>query len=173
MRPNVHDRDGMPQTITDEVFRSAMACFATGVTVVTTVDSQNVPFGLTATAFCSVSKSPPLCLVCVAMSADPYPALKETGRFVVNVLSHEQSDLSIRFATHGIDKFGGVSWSQGPETGCALLAGALVSIECTVETVFPAGDHEVFIGRILGIHPGSGGDPLVYFRSRYSEISSR
>lgn len=163
----------MPQTITDDVFRSAMASFATGVTVVTTVDGNREPFGLTATAFCSVSKSPPLCLVCVATSADPYPAMKETGCFAVNVLSHEQGELSVRFATHGIDKFSGVAWSAGSETGCALLSGALVSIECLVETIVPAGDHDVFIGRIQAIHVGTGLDPLVYYRGRYAELDVR
>jgi flavin reductase (DIM6/NTAB) family NADH-FMN oxidoreductase RutF len=152
----------MPQPIADEEFRNAMASFASGVTVVTTVDGRGGPFGLTATAFCSVSKSPPLCLVCVAKAADPYPALQETGRFAVNVLSQQQGELSVRFATHGIDKFAGVEWSPGPETGCALLAGSLVSIECIADTVVPAGDHDVFMGRILGIHRGTGLDPLVY-----------
>jgi len=168
----VHDGGDMPQTITDDLFRSAMASFATGVTVVTMVDGSGGPFGLTATAFCSVSKSPPLCLVCVAKSADPYPALKDTGRFAVNVLSQQQGELSVRFATHGIDKFAGVAWSPGPETGCAILSGSLVSIECIAETIVPAGDHEVFIGRIQAIHPGAGFDPLVYYRGRYSELAT-
>jgi flavin reductase (DIM6/NTAB) family NADH-FMN oxidoreductase RutF len=163
----------MPPTIADEVFRSAMASFASGVTVVTTVDGRGASFGLTATAFCSVSKSPPLCLVCVAKAADPYPAMRETGRFAVNLLSQQQGELSVRFATHGIDKFAGVEWSPGPETGCALLSGSLVSIECTVETLVPAGDHDVFVGRIQSIHPGTGLDPLVYYRGRYSELADR
>lgn len=163
----------MPPPISDEAFRSAMASFTSGVTVVTTVDGHGAPYGLTATAFCSVSKSPPLCLVCVAKSADPYPALKETGRFAVNVLSQQQGELSVRFATHGIDKFAGIEWSPGPETGCALLSGSLVSIECVVETVVPAGDHDVFMGRIQGAHQGTGLDPLVYYRGRYSELADR
>jgi flavin reductase ActVB len=160
----------MPQAISDDAFKAAMASFASGVTVVTTVDDEGRLFGMTATAFCSVSKSPPLCLVCVATAADPYPALKETGRFAVSVLSRDQGNLSIRFATHGIDKYDGVAWSRGPETGCPLITGALATLECAVETVVPAGDHEVFIGRILGIRVEPRGEPLVYFRGRYSEL---
>lgn len=159
--------------ITDDLFRTAMASFASGVTVVTTVDAAGRPFGLTATAFCSVSRVPPLCLVCVADSADPYPALKESGRFAVNVLSHEQSDLSVRFSTHGIDKFEGVSWVPGPDSGCALLSGAIVAVECVVENAVVAGDHEVFIGAVRRIHAGSGAEPLVYFRGRYADIVAR
>jgi flavin reductase (DIM6/NTAB) family NADH-FMN oxidoreductase RutF len=162
--------DEMNQPITDELFKSAMASFASGVTVVTTMDANNRPFGLTATAFCSVSKSPPLCLVCVASSADPYPAMKDTARFAVNFLSREQTDLSVRFSTHGIDKFDGVSWSAGAETGCALLSAALVSVECVVEATVPAGDHEIFVGLIRRIHAGTGIEPLIFFRGQYFEI---
>lgn len=156
--------------ITEELFKSAMASFASGVTVVTAIDARGRQFGLTATAFCSVSKTPPLCLVCVAKTADPYPALKETGRFAVNVLAEQQSELSVRFATHGIDKFDGVSWSPGPETGCALITGVLVAIECDVETAVVAGDHEVFIGAVRRVHSGESGDPLVYFRGGYATL---
>jgi len=163
----------MALAVTDELFRHAMSSFASGVTVITTVDASGRPFGMTATAFCSVSREPPLCLVCVADSADAYPALKESGRFAVNVLSSEQSELSARFATHGIDKFEGVAWSEGPETGCAILEGALVTVECLVENVLVAGDHEIFVGSIRRVHAGNAGDPLVYFRGRYVDVRPR
>ncbi|HUG83632.1 MAG TPA: flavin reductase, partial [Euzebya sp.] len=45
-------------------FRSALGSFATGVTVITTAGSD-VPYGMTANAFSSVSLDPPLILVCV------------------------------------------------------------------------------------------------------------
>jgi flavin reductase (DIM6/NTAB) family NADH-FMN oxidoreductase RutF len=163
----------MLPAVTDESFRTAMASFASGVTVVTTIDSRGRPFGLTATAFCSVSRDPPMCLVCVANDADPYPALKETGRFAVNVLASEQRELSVKFSTHGIDKFDGIAWSPGPETGCALLSGVVVSVECVVEHRLVAGDHEIFVGAIRRVHLGSATEPLVYFRGRYSDVVAR
>jgi 3-hydroxy-9,10-secoandrosta-1,3,5(10)-triene-9,17-dione monooxygenase reductase component len=88
----------------------------------------------------------------------------------VNLLSRAQDDLSARFAVHGIDKFDGVSWTAGPETGCALFSGVLVSLECVVETALPTGDHEVFVGAIRRVHAGASDDPLVYFRGNYAGL---
>src|SRR5207247_2675913 len=76
--------------IAPDAFRRALGHFATGVTVVTTCDSDGRPTGLTASAFSSVSLDPPLVLVCVDHKAQSYPALLERGRFAVNVLRRDQ-----------------------------------------------------------------------------------
>jgi flavin reductase (DIM6/NTAB) family NADH-FMN oxidoreductase RutF len=156
-------------SITGDEFRAAMGSFASGVTIVTTLDSAEKPHGMTATAFCSVSKQPPLCLVCVSHKADAYPVLAGAGRFAVNFLSAEQEDLSTRFATHGLDKFENVAYRAGPLTGCPLLDGTLASVECGVQHVHCAGDHDVFIAEILGI-VSVPGEPLVYFRGKYHKL---
>src|SRR5207247_1133243 len=72
--------------IAPDAFRRALGHFATGVTVVTTCDSDGRPTGLTASAFSSVSLDPPLVLVCVDHKAQSYPALLEPGRFAVYLL---------------------------------------------------------------------------------------
>jgi flavin reductase ActVB len=155
--------------VTDAEFKAAMASFASGVVVVTTIDAAGTPFGFTATAFASVSRNPPLCLVCPGHSAEALPTLRAVHRFAVNILGRSQEPLSTRFATHGIDKFDGVPWKPGTETGCPLLAGALVNLECTVEHALTAGDHDVLVGRILSVQAGPG-DPLLYFRGNYREL---
>src|SRR2546425_8253603 len=85
--------------IAPDAFRRALGHFATGVTVVTTCDSDGRPTGLTASAFSSVSLDPPLVLVCVDHKAQSYPALLERGRFAVNVLRRDQEMVSRRFAS--------------------------------------------------------------------------
>jgi flavin reductase (DIM6/NTAB) family NADH-FMN oxidoreductase RutF len=162
----------MTHPVTPEQFKAAMASFAAGVTVVTTVDNSGQPFGLTATAFSSVSKAPPLCLVCVSLQAEAHSVIRATGRYAVNLLSREQQELSARFATHGLDKFDGVAWKRGEATGCPLLEGTLASIECLVTTTVPAGDHDVFLGAIEHVVIGYG-EPLVYFRGRYCDATLR
>lgn len=162
----------MDHAVTTDEFKAAMAEFSAGVTVITTVDPAGRPFALTATAFSSVSKNPPLCLVCVSHDADAYPAIRAVGRYAVNILSRTQDSLSTRFATHGIDKFAGVDWSPGEANGCPLLVGALATIECAVTATLPAGDHDVFLGSILGIQV-NGGEPLVHFHSRYWDLAPR
>src|SRR5437667_3540374 len=87
--------------IDKEFFRKVLSHFAAGVTVVTTVDGERRPHGLTATAFSSVSLDPPLVLVCVDKQAETYPQFEPAGVFAVNFLSLEQQQISQRFAKHG------------------------------------------------------------------------
>jgi flavin reductase (DIM6/NTAB) family NADH-FMN oxidoreductase RutF len=159
----------MRTSVSAEDFKAAMGSFASGVTVVATVDGDGQPFGLTATAFSSVSKAPPLCLVCVSLDAEAHPVIRATGRFTVNLLTREQEWISTRFATHGLPKFEGVDWVRGEATGTPILADALAAIECEVTTTIPAGDHDVFIGAIRRITLGSG-EPLVHLRGQYRDL---
>lgn len=147
-----------------------MASFAASVTVITSIDEQGAPHALTATAFTSVSKEPPLCLVCVDQRARAHAVIRSQRRFAVNVLSREQAEVSAQFATSLDDKFEGVEWRRGQVTGCPLLPDALAWIECRLFADHPGGDHDVFIGEILSadVNPG---DPLVYFRGQYMEVA--
>jgi flavin reductase (DIM6/NTAB) family NADH-FMN oxidoreductase RutF len=158
--------------VSSDQFKAAFGSFGTSVTVVTTLDAAGAPAGLTVTAFSAVSKSPPLCLVCIGHEADAYPVMKGATCYAVNVLHRDQEALSTRFATHGIDKFSGVGFRRGPKTGVPLLDGALASIECVVVGVVPTGDHDILIGSVESvlIEPG---EPLAYFRGRYSDIVPR
>ena len=69
------------------------------MTIITTMDGEGRPTGLTASAFTSVSLNPPLILVCVAHDAQSYRALADGTRFAVNILAHDQEAISNRFAT--------------------------------------------------------------------------
>src|SRR5689334_5233015 len=117
----------MPGPVTAAEFKAAMSSFGAGVTVVTTRDPSGAPAGLTVTAFSSVSKTPPLCLVCIGHEADAYPVMKTAKTFAVNLLASTQAAIATRFATHGIDKFAGVGVHPGPALGCPLLDGTIAA----------------------------------------------
>lgn len=72
--------------IAPDEFRRVLGHFASGVTIVTTCDADRRPTGLTVSAFASLSLDPPLVLVCVDHKSQTYAALKECGRFAVNLL---------------------------------------------------------------------------------------
>src|SRR5262245_63489075 len=112
--------------LTPTEFRTALRCFAAGVTVVTTRGPDGRPSGLTASAFTSVSLDPPLVLVCVDHAATAHPDLRHRGWFAVNILCREQEALSRRFAASARDKFSGVS-CHDRHTALPLLARALVT----------------------------------------------
>jgi flavin reductase (DIM6/NTAB) family NADH-FMN oxidoreductase RutF len=86
-------------------FRSALGCFPTGVTIITTLDPRGQTIGITANSFNSVSMDPPLILFSLARGAYSMRAFLSTDHFAVNVLSLEQADLSTRFAKASADKW--------------------------------------------------------------------
>ena len=163
------NRSRMP--VSTDQFKAGLSAFAAGVTIVTTLDPSGKPAGLTVTAFSALSKAPPLCLVCIGHEADAYPSLRAASTYAVNLLASEQHELAVQFATHGSDKFAGVDHRPGPRTGCPLLAGAIASLECTIVSRFPSGDHDIIVGSVEGVENHTG-EPLVYFRGRFHGLGA-
>ena len=125
-----------------------MGHFATGVTVVTSVDADGKPVGTTANAVTSLSLDPPLVIVCFDLGSLTLRAVRDHGAFVVNVLAAPQQHLSRNFARRGL----AAAWDEvrhrrGP-TGSPRLEDVLAVLECTVEHALPGGDHEIIVGRV-------------------------
>ncbi len=149
--------------------RDALGSFATGVTVVTCVDGEGRPFGLTVNSFTSVSLDPPLLLVCVSTRARCSGALTTASHFAVNVLQTGQQPASIRFSTRNEDRFGTTRWSTG-ETGAPLLMDSLAVFECERHAVHGGGDHDLLIGEVVRASFDPNLDPLLFFRGRYRRL---
>jgi flavin reductase (DIM6/NTAB) family NADH-FMN oxidoreductase RutF len=144
--------------------RRALGQYATGVTVVTTVDADGTPFGMTANSFTSVSLNPPLVLWAAAKSSPSTPAFEESPRFAVNVLASDQHHLSRQFSASGADKFDGVRVL--PDADLPLLEGTVARFVCRRTRRVDAGDHVVFFGEIES-YEAPGGEPLVFHSGFY------
>ena len=160
--------------IDSEAFRDVMGRFATGISVITTIDDDGLPAGITVSAMSSVSLDPPLVMVALARKRFITPVVAARGRYAVNVLRHDQQALSDCFAhapvRPGRDEFCGAAWHLGP-TGLPLLEGTLGALECSVVQTFPVGDHELFIAEVDSLQTASGeADPLLYFRRQYLRV---
>lgn len=154
------------ETLVDRrALRTALGRYATGVTVITTCTDAGKREGLTANSFSSVSLDPPLVLWCLQRDGASAESFVSAGRFAVNVLGADQSDLSRHFAAPRLDKFDGVDHRPGLG-GCPLLAGCLAHFECRTERTVEAGDHLIFIGRVVRSSHVEG-DPLIYSAGRY------
>ena len=149
-------------------FRAALGRFASGVTVVTTLDAGRRPQGLTVSAFCSVSLVPPLVLVSIEKGTRTHDALGESGVFVVNVLGEEQEGLSNRFATRAADKFAGLDYDLA-KNGAPLLPDALAHIQCRLRHAYDGGDHTIFVGEVESTALNEC-KPLIYFRGGYARL---
>ncbi len=161
------DRDLTDPEFDGDAMRSVMGSFATGVTVVTAVD-DGLPVGFTCQTFVSLSLDPPLIALAPARTSTSWPRIREAGTFAVNVLAGEQADVCRAFARSGSDKFAGIDWVAG-RTGSPLLPGALAWVECEVELIHDAGDHELVIGRVAALGRRDG-EPLVFFQSGLSTL---
>lgn len=153
----------------ERTLRDALGCFATGVTIVTCIDPDGAPAGLTANSFTSVSLDPPLLLVCVHKRARSAAAMIAADHFAVNVLQTGQQPASIRFSTRQEDRFGATPWSTG-ETGAPVLMDSLGVFECARHAVYEGGDHHMLIGRVIRANFDPKLDPLLYFRGRYRRL---
>ncbi|BCM20943.1 flavin reductase family protein [Mesorhizobium sp. J8] len=156
------------RTIDPIALRRAFGTFVTGVTVITTRDSDGNPRGMTANSFTSVSLDPPLLLVCVGKSAASFPAFNEAQSFAVNFLHEGQADVSSVFASKVADKFQSVNHDRA-HTGAPILTDSLTWFDCTVHNRIEAGDHVILIGRVqaFGTSPSA---PLGFCRGRYASV---
>src|SRR3954465_12345060 len=134
--------------------REVLGHFASGVTVVT-ADTETGPIGFTCQSFSSLSLDPPLVVFAPGRSSRTWPRLREIGRFCVNVLAEDQTDLSSRFARSGTDKFAGVGWRPSRH-GSPVLDGVVAWIDCRLWAEYDGGDPTPGAprGRDLGGAPG-------------------
>jgi flavin reductase (DIM6/NTAB) family NADH-FMN oxidoreductase RutF len=158
---------------TPDRFRLVMGHFATGVTVVTTLEGER-PHGITVNALSSVSLDPPLVMVALDRGRRITPLVRSHGRFAVNILGEGQQALSDCFAGAPVvpdrESFCGAAWTPGTG-GLPLLDGAIAVLECTVTAAVPAGDHDLFVARVDAVTAdGPDAMPLLYYRRRYLRI---
>ena len=154
--------------IDKRAFRDALGAFVTGVTIVTTIDADNNPVGLTANSFNSVSLDPPLVLWSLALNSASLPAFRQASHWAVHILSAGQEDLSNRFATKGHDKFAGLQTNEGPG-GIPLFDGCTARFVCRATFEYEGGDHAIFVGEVLDLtrEPTA---PLIYHAGRYGRV---
>lgn len=158
--------DGSVNAESSRRFRDVLGRFCTGVTVVTSMSGDR-PVGMTCQSFTSVSLDPPLVLFCPAKTSRAWPQMQRAGFFCVNLLSHDQLELSDAFARKGVDKFAGVSWRPSA-TGAPLLDGVLGWVDCTIYAVHEAGDHYVVIGRVMDLGVEEAPHPLLFYQGQYA-----
>ena len=149
-------------------FRQLLGRFATGVTIITVTTADGRHLGMTANTLASVSLRPTLISVCVDRAAEMHDVILQVPEFVVNIRSSPQEALARRFADQHEDRFDGVGYSLSPE-GLLLLDGALAHIECLREAEYPAGDHTIVLGRVVG-GATADGRPLLYYRGGYAAL---
>ncbi|MFI6577920.1 flavin reductase family protein [Nocardiopsis sp. NPDC050513] len=152
----------------EALFKSVVGSLPTGVTVVTSLDGEGRPVGMTSGAVCGLSCSPPLLLTCIGRRSQTLRHLLGHGTFCVNVLGAGADRLSDRFAGRGPDRFAGVAWRPGPRGVPVLTEGVVAHAVCEVYEELGGGDHTIVVGLIVGGEHRPDAAPLLYHRRRYA-----
>jgi 3-hydroxy-9,10-secoandrosta-1,3,5(10)-triene-9,17-dione monooxygenase reductase component len=156
------------EIIDSQRFRSVLACYPTGVCIVTSLEPSGAPTGMAVGSFTSVSLDPPLVAFLPERRSTTWAHIKGAGRFCVNVLSERQAALSRVFGSRVPNKFDSVDYRLSP-SGMPLLEGAVAWIDCELDAVHAAGDHDIVIGRVSTLQVESADPPLLFHRGTYGQ----
>ena len=151
--------------------RNALGRFATGVAVVTAIDPDGHPIGLTVNSFSAVSLEPALVLWCLDNKSHNLEAFRRASHHAINILSVEQQDISNRFATWPADRFVSLPWQHGAG-GAPVFPGCCATFEVANETAHAAGDHTLFIGRVERFGERVDLAPLLFHAGRYAALTA-
>jgi flavin reductase (DIM6/NTAB) family NADH-FMN oxidoreductase RutF len=155
---------------TPSAFTEAMSLVAGGVAMVTTrLDDR--PWGITVSAFASVSAAPPTVLVSLCSDTAAAQAIEETGSFGVSILGRQHRSAARHGSTPGAPKFLERFADPRSDALTPAILGALAHLDCDVVERVEVADHTIFIGRVRAVRAGLGGEPLVYFRRAYRTLA--
>ena len=154
-----------------DLFRRAWSNFATGASLITTVEGDGTVHGMTANGIASISLDPMLSMVCVGHNANTHPIIKRTGRYGINILSEDQKMIGDYYARSAEKRDGSIN----PDffftsSGIRFLEGALSSLDWKVVSAYEEGDHTIFIGEVEEMEVRDG-RPLLFYEGKWSKLS--
>ena len=151
-------------------FRHVLGHFPTGVAVVAGVDADGEPAGMAIGSFTSVSLDPQLVAFMPDKRSSSWSRFRQSGSFCVNILGADQESICRTFAVCGGVKFADLSWKPAG-SGSPILDGVLAWIDCDIEAVHGAGDHDIVVGRVRELDVVGEALPLVFFQGGYGRFS--
>ncbi|NHC06609.1 flavin reductase family protein [Azonexus fungiphilus] len=158
-----------PQTDT-RALRNALGRFATGIAIVTAIDPDGHPVGLTVNSFSAVSLQPALVLWCLDNGSHNLEAFRKASHHAINILAADQQDLSNRFATWPTDRFAGLPWQPGVG-GAPVFPGCCASFQVANESALAGGDHTIFVGRVEQFAEAPALAPLLFHGGQYRKLA--
>ena len=154
-------------------FRHAMAHLPAAVSIITT-NGEGGRCGITASAVCSVTDTPPTILVCINRSSAMHEVFRKNGRLCVNVLSDELEQLAMHFSgatkVPMEDRFAWDIWEQPGELDQPVLADALVKLQGRIREFKEVGTHSVMFVELAEVKVNEKKDSLIYFNRLFHKV---
>lgn len=150
------------------IFKQIMGSYPTGVTIVTTMDGNGNPVGLTVNSFASVSIDPLMVLWCIDKKSSLIQPFISTDKYVVHTLSSDQAEACWVFAGKEPDRFSKVDWKVS-QNGLPIIEGSLGVFECKTVQQIDAGDHVILLGEVIDLQKQEK-EPLLYYNRNIGAI---
>ena len=160
----------MQTPFSNQELRRAFSCFATGVTVITGIDQNGKPVGITISSFNTVSLNPPLVLWSIGSQSDLCNSFRIGQKQLIHVLDVNQKDLALVFAKQ-LNKNSIQMEHQIKPSGLMRLANCLAYFECETVAVHEGGDHHIIVARVLSIEQDSDRHPLLFAQSQFNQLA--
>ena len=160
----------MQTPFSTQELRRAFSCFATGVTVITGIDQNGKPVGITISSFNTVSLNPPLVLWSIGIQSDLCNSFRIGQKQLIHVLDVNQKDLALVFAKQ-LNKNSIQMEHQIEPSGLMRLANCLAYFECVTVAVHEGGDHHIIVARVLSIEQDSDRYPLLFAQSQFNQLA--
>ena len=148
-------------TLDAKRLRQVAGCFPTGVTVVSVHTPDGNVHGMTASAFLSVSLTPPLVLFSV-MNENQLNSYLDVGvKLGISILNENMEGVSSHFAKIALLEEAPVFVDRNE---APVLGEAHAWYSTTVEQLIPAGDHVLVLCRVEALDANLTDNPLVYYQ---------
>jgi flavin reductase (NADH) len=151
-------------------YRTAMSNLSAAVNVVTT-NGPSGRAGITVSAVCSVTDSPPTILVCVNQSSYTHSIFRQNKCLCVNILSSSDEELAGHFAgATGIPMtFEWAMWDHDTEN-IPMLRTAAARVVGRIIGDHTQGSHSIFLVSVDRVDVRQNSDALVYFKRRFHSV---
>jgi flavin reductase ActVB len=151
-----------------EAFERACSHLPCGVAVLTGIDPEEGPFGLTVSSLAFLSAKPPLVSACIDRHSRKAARFGRNRHLAVNLLRHDQKPVATFFSTPGAAWSKALRW-YALDGGAPILEDSLGVLLCERQKEFDAGDHKIVIGEVHRLSL-RGGEPLVYWRRAFHRL---
>ena len=155
-------------------FRSLMGRFATGVCVVSACAPDEAAgetlAGITVNSFVSVSLEPLLVAWSLGNASSQFELWTKAPGFAISILAQGQAELARRYAARGSRELDPADFERS-KSGLPVIAGALGYLECRQWSLYPAGDHTMVFGEVIGMHRAAHGGPLTFYEGAFGSIA--
>jgi flavin reductase (DIM6/NTAB) family NADH-FMN oxidoreductase RutF len=158
-----------PPSHSPKELRRVFSAFPTGVTAVAAL-VDGVPVGLAASSFTSVSLEPALVSVCADLRSSTWPALRGVPRLGISVLAEHQEDACRRLSSKNGDRFADLE-VRATADGAVFVEGASAWLDCSIEAVHPAGDHDIIVFRVHDLDRDGAVAPLVFHGGAFGRVA--